>query len=89
MHVCDFTTTQISNKYIREQHTDHSKKEIGFNQFDNRDVHCGGTHAQGIGGSRPTHDELLEVADHSQCRKMYVVPLLKRPTGSRRSRSME
>jgi hypothetical protein len=87
VHVCDFTTTQISSKYVDEHHTDYGRKDIEPNQFENRDVPCGGTHAQGTGGSRPTHGELLEVAEHSRCRKMYVVPSLERPPGSRRSRS--
>ena len=54
----------------------HSKKNIEFNQFENGDVPCGETHVQGISGSSPTHGELLEVADHSSCRKMYAVPSL-------------
>jgi hypothetical protein len=61
-----------------------AKKKIEFNQFENRDVPCGGTHAQGTGGSRPTHGELLEVADHSRCRKMYTV---SKPIGERRGTS--
>jgi hypothetical protein len=81
----DFTITHISSKYIDEQCTDHGEKDIELNQFENRVVPCGGTHAQGTGGSRPTHGELLEVADRSQCRKMYIVPSLERPPGSRRS----
>ena len=67
MHVCDFTTAQISSKYVHKQHTDHSENKIEFNQFENRDVPYGRTHAQGTGGSSPTHGELLEVADHSRC----------------------
>ena len=46
-------------------------------------VPCGGTHAQDTGGSRPTHGELLEVVDHSRCKKMYAVPSLEHPPGSR------
>jgi hypothetical protein len=46
VHVCYFTTTQISNKYVDEHHTDLGEKEIKFNQFENRDVPYGGTHAQ-------------------------------------------
>ena len=38
MHVCDFTITQISSKYVDEHHTDNSEKEIEVNQFKNRDV---------------------------------------------------
>ena len=87
--MCDFTTTQINNKYVDEHHTNHGEKEIELNQFKNRDVPCGGTHAQGTGGSRPTHGELLEVADHSRCRKMYAVQSLERPPGSRRSKEEE
>ena len=49
------------------------------------DVPCRGTHAQDTGGSRPTHGELLEVADHSWCRKIYTVSSLERPPGSRQS----
>jgi hypothetical protein len=55
------TTTHISSKYVDEHHTDHGEKEIELNQFENIDVPCGGTYAQGTGGSRPTHDELVEV----------------------------
>ena len=66
MHLCDFTTTQISSKYVVEHHTDHDGKEIELNQFENRDIPCEGTHAQGTDGSRPTHGDLLEVADHSR-----------------------
>ena len=53
--MCDFTTTQISSKYVVEHHTDHDGKEIELNQFENRDVPCRGTLAQYTGGSRPTH----------------------------------
>jgi hypothetical protein len=56
----DFTTTQINNKYVDEHYTDHDEKEIELNQFENRDVPCGGTHAQGTSGSKPTHGELLK-----------------------------
>jgi hypothetical protein len=28
MHVYDFSTTQISSKYVDEHHTDHGEKEI-------------------------------------------------------------
>jgi hypothetical protein len=87
--VYDFTTTQISSKYFDEHRTDHGEKEIELNKFENRDVPGGGTHAQSTGGSRPTHGELVEVADHSRCRKMYVMPSLERPPRSRRSRSEE
>jgi hypothetical protein len=87
VHVCYITPTHISSKYVDEHHTDHGKKEIELNQFENIDIPCGGTHAQGTGGSRPTHGELVEVTDHSRCRKMYAVPSLERPSGSRRSRS--
>ena len=81
----DFTTTHISSKYVDEHHTNHGEKEIELNQFENRDVPSGGTHAQGTGGSRPTHGELLEVMDHSQCKKMYAVPSPERPPGDRKS----
>jgi hypothetical protein len=84
VYVCDFTTTHISNKYVDEHHIDHDEKEIELNQFENRNVPCGGTHAQGTGGSRPTHGELLKVVDHSWCRKIHVVSSLERPL--RRSR---
>ena len=89
MHVCDFTTAQISSKYVHKQYIDHSENEIEFNQFENRDWPYGGTHAQGTGGSSPTHGELLEVADHSLCRKMYAVQSLECPPGSRRSEEEE
>jgi hypothetical protein len=45
VHVYDFTTNQISSKYVDKYHTDHGGKEIELNQFKNRDVPCGGTHA--------------------------------------------
>ena len=89
MHVFDFTTTQISSKYVDEHHTNHSGKDIELNQFENIDVPCGRTHAQGTGGSRPTHGGLLEVADHSWCRKMYAVQSLERIPESRRSEEEE
>jgi hypothetical protein len=89
VHVYDFTTTQISSKYFDEHRTDHGEKEIELNKFENRDVPGGGTHAQSTNGSRPTHGELLEVADHSRCRKMYAVSSLEHPLGSRRSRPEE
>ena len=89
MHVYDFTTAQISSKYVHKQHTDYSENEIEFNQFENRDIPSGGTHAQSTGGSSPTYGELLEVADHSLCRKMYAVQSLECPPGSRRSEEEE
>jgi hypothetical protein len=87
--MCDFTTTQISSKYVDEHHTDHGEKEIELNQFENGHVPCGGTHAQGTGGSRPTHGELLEVVDHSWCRKMYVVLSLERSPWKKRHHMKE
>ena len=30
MHVCDFTTTQISSKYVHEQHIDHSEMRLNL-----------------------------------------------------------
>jgi hypothetical protein len=89
VHICDFTNTQISSKYVHKQHTHHNENEIEFNQFENRDIPYGGTHAQGTGGSSPTHGELLEVADHSRCRKMYVVQSLEHPPRSRRPEEEE
>jgi hypothetical protein len=41
----DFTTTQISSKYVDKHDSDHDEKEIELNQFENRDVPYGGTHA--------------------------------------------
>jgi hypothetical protein len=67
--MCDFTTTQISSKYVDEHHTDHGEK--------------------GTGGSRPTHGELLEVVDHSWCRKMYVVLSLERSPWKKRHHMKE
>jgi hypothetical protein len=81
MHVYDFTTTQISSKYVDEHHIDHGEQEIELNQFENRDVPCGGTHAQDTGGSRPTHGKLLEVADQSRCRKDIYCAVLRTSTG--------
>ena len=89
MYVCDFTTTQINNKYVDEHHTNHGEKEIELNQFENRDVPHGGTHAQGTDGSRPTHGELLKVMNNNHCRKMYAVPSLEHPPGSRRDDRFE
>jgi len=88
VHVCKNTTRRCS-KNKHEQHIDHSENEIEFNHFENRDVACRVTHAQGTGGSSPTHGELLDVADHSRCRKMYAVQSLEHPPGSRRSEEEE
>ena len=41
--MCDFTTTQVSSKYVDEHHTDHGGEEIELNQFENRNVPYGGT----------------------------------------------
>ena len=80
MHVCDFTTAQISNKYVHKQHSHHSENEIEFNQFENRDVPCGGTMLKALVALVPLHN---------RCRKMYAVQFLKRPPGSRRSEEQE
>jgi hypothetical protein len=45
VHLYDFTTNQISSKYVDKYHTDHGGKDIELNQFKNRDVPYGGTHA--------------------------------------------
>jgi hypothetical protein len=42
VHVCDFTTTQISSKYVHERHTDHDENEIGLNQFEIEMYHTEG-----------------------------------------------
>ena len=46
----------------------------------------GGSHAEGIGGSIRTsrHSALLEVVDHSRCRKMFAVRSHEQSPGRRR-----
>jgi len=81
VHVCKNTTRGCS-KYEHEHHTDHSKKtDIEFNNIKDCIIPCKGTHAQGTSGSIRTsnHSALLEVVDHSWCRKVFVVPSLEHP----------
>jgi len=80
MHVCDYTTTWISSKYVHEQHTDHSEKDIEFNPFENRDIPCGRTHAQSTGGSIPTHGK-LEVHGLQLVQKDVRSAISRTPTG--------
>jgi hypothetical protein len=80
---------RLAANMFMNKHTDHNGNEIEFNKFENRDIPSGGTHVQSTSDSIPTHGELFEVVDHSWCRKMYTVPSLERPPGSRWSRSEE
>ena len=86
MHVCNFITTQIRDKYCKNycnysRHTESKKQSFKI-------VSRGGTSAKGTGSSIRTrrHSALLEVADHSRCRKMFAVQSRERPPGRRRRR---
>ena len=85
MHVCNFITTQIRDKHCKyycnkSRHTENEKQLFKI-------VPRGGTSAEGTGSSIRTsrHSALLEVADHSRCRKMFAVQSRERPLGRRRS----
>jgi hypothetical protein len=83
VHVCNFITTQFRDKHCKNycnynRHTENKSQSI-------RIVPRGGTSAEGTGGSIRTsrHSALREVADHSRCRKMFVVQSRERSSRSR------
>ena len=80
MHVCNFIVTQIADKHCK--YCRHTENKIQLFRI----VPRGGTSAEGTGGSTCTsrHSALLEVADHSRCRKMFAMQSREHPPRRRR-----
>jgi len=86
VHVCNITTRNSSG-YVHEQHVGHSGNDVELKKIKEGIILYGATHAQGTGGSvhMSRHHVLLKVADHSRCRKVFVVQSLRRSPGRRGS----